>query len=55
MVEADSIAAAAIAAGAGADMIDGMRPAAGITDPSVANVSSAFPIRQILEPGAAAR
>ena len=50
-MEAESIDATGIAAGAGAAVIAGMRPAAPNNDPSVANVSSALPIRQILEPG----
>jgi hypothetical protein len=52
IVEAESIDAVGIAAGAGAGVIDGMRPAAWNSDPRVANVSSALPIRQTLEPGA---
>src|SRR5262245_60004193 len=50
-VEVESIDVVVIAAGTGADVIAGMRPAAWNSDPRVANVSSALPIRQILEPG----
>jgi hypothetical protein len=50
-VEAESIDATGTAGGAAADVIAGIRPAAWNNDPSVPNVWSALPIKQILEPG----
>jgi len=52
IVEVESIEAVRIAAGAGADVIDGTNPAAWKSDPRVASVSTALPIRQIFVPGA---
>src|SRR4029453_5075718 len=55
IVEAELVDAIDVVAGMGADVTDGMRAAAWNSDPRVANVLSALPIRQTLEPGAAGR
>jgi len=52
IVEAETVEAIDVVAGTGADVTDGMRVAAWNSDPSVANVLSAPPMKQIFEPGA---
>lgn len=52
IVEAELVDAIDVVAGTGADVTDGIRAAAWNSDPKVANVLSAPPIRQIFEPGA---
>ncbi|HEU5256521.1 MAG TPA: hypothetical protein VFU28_11050 [Vicinamibacterales bacterium] len=52
IVETESIDAIDVVAGTGADVTDGRSAAAWNSEPRVAKVLSALPIRQILEPGA---
>ena len=52
IIEAEVIDTMHVVAGSGTDAIDGIRAAEWNSDPRVANVLSALPMRQILEPGA---
>lgn len=52
IAEEELIDAIDVVAGTSADVADGMSAAAWNSEPRVAKVLSALPIRQILEPGA---